>query len=601
MAHQSKRAGDVLVMMLASRMVINHVAAQSVVRMTNYARTSSIPKAVAGLYRAVLHAPGHTPPSIDALANQPVQPVPPPPLPTTGTENVNADISDGTSAVRDLAPRSISTHSVDGPNIMSNPTTTTPPKLQLRGSLLKASLTPVAAVDDTICTDAQVATLLKAPMKQSRVPSSRIERLFNYSGIAAGVGLGMVSEAMKRAVGASTSAGGSLVLSAENVERIVAGLSRMRGAALKLGQMLSIQDNKMMPAEVEALMQSVQNSANYMPDSQLETVMKRELGENWLSKFSHFDRIPIAAASIGQVHRAILPSGTPVAVKVQYPGVARSINSDLATLRSLVLLGGLLPKGLYLDNTIRVARIELGWECDYQREAANSTRMRNLLIGDKGYSVPKVMDDLTTSQVLTTEFVEGVPIGETGKLSQGVRDRIGERLLRLCLRELFAFRFMQTDPNWSNFLYNDKEDRIYLIDFGSAREFSKEFTDKYMHVLSAAAQGDRDGVVHWSRELGFLTGLESQAMTMAHVSSVMALATPFLSTSPSPFNFANTDLTNRVRSFIPTMLRERLTPPPDETYSLHRKLSGAWLLCAKLGASVRVRDIWEEVRERYTV
>ena len=88
-------------------------------------------------------------------------------------------------------------------------------------------------------------------------------------------------------------------------------------------------------------------------------------------------------------------------------------------------------------------------------------------------------------------------------------------------------------------------------------------------------------------------------MENAHVSSVLALATPFLSTSPCPFNFAETDLTNRVRSFIPTMLRERLTPPPDETYSLHRKLSGVWLLCTKLGASVRVRDIWEEVKSSY--
>ena len=134
--------------------------------------------------------------------------------------------------------------------------------------------------------------------------------------------------------------------------------------------------------------------------------------------------MPVAAASVGQVHHAILPSGEPVAVKVQYPGVAKSINSDLATLRSLVLLGGLLPKGLYLDNTIRVARVELAWECDYKRESENSERMRELLKLHEGFKVPKVIKELSTKQVLTTEFVEGLPIGETGSLPQAVRDSV---------------------------------------------------------------------------------------------------------------------------------------------------------------------------------
>ncbi|KAJ3282358.1 hypothetical protein HK104_010929 [Borealophlyctis nickersoniae] len=373
----------------------------------------------------------------------------------------------------------------------------------------------------------------------------------------------------------------------------------MRGAALKLGQMLSIQDDTMIPPELESILLRVQNSANYMPDSQLQTVLAKELGPSWRSKFANFDLQPIAAASIGQVHFATLPSGLPVAVKVQYPGVASSIDSDLDNVRTLILFSSLLPKGLYLDNTIKVARRELGWECDYQREANAMDRFRGLMGGDDCFSVPRVVRELSTNQVLTSEYVEGVPIGKVAELDQETKDRVGSRILRLCLRELFEFRFMQTDPNWSNFLYNARTDKIHLLDFGAAREFSSEFTDMYLRILWAASIGDRQGCVHWSEKLGFLTGLESETMRNAHVNSILTLAEPFRVTGPEVFDFGKQDVTTRVKDEIPVMLRERLTPPPDETYSLHRKLSGAFLLCGKLGSRVRCKELFQEVKSRY--
>ena len=199
-------------------------------------------------------------------------------------------------------------------------------------------------------------------------------------------------------------------------------------------------------------------------------MLNSELGSDWRSRFKEFDLTPIAAASIGQVHKAKLHSGQDVAVKVQYPGVANSIDSDLTYLRSLALMGSFLPKGLYLDNTIRVAKIELKAECNYVREAESMIRFRNLLGLDNtstssflprnGFNVPKVVKELSTSLLLTTDFIHGVPIGTVSYLPQEKRDEIGNRLFRLCLRELFEFGFMQTDPNWSNFLYNEKADVV---------------------------------------------------------------------------------------------------------------------------------------------
>ncbi len=435
-------------------------------------------------------------------------------------------------------------------------------------------------------------------LKPASVPSSRIGRLFQYSALAAGVGVGVAGEAIKRATGFSSNPqSSSLLLSSSNVNRIVNRLSKMRGAALKLGQMLSIQDNSMLPPEIEAVLLKVQNSANYMPIDQLQRTMRKELGDDWQSLFAEFDMVPFAAASIGQVHRAILPDGSVVAVKVQYPGVEKSIDSDLATLKQLILFSDFLPKGLYLDNTIRVAQKELAWECDYQRELQCMQEFASLLKNDPVFKIPKVFPHVSTKKILVTEFVPGVPLGKVVEMSQSIRNMVGKSMLHLCLRELFEFGFMQTDPNWSNFLYDARSRRIYLLDFGAARRFDKEFLDNYINVIKAAAERDVQGAIHWSQQLGFLTGMESEQMTNAHVNSLMHLAEPFA--TPGIFDFGRQDITSRVRDEIPTMLRERLTPPPDETYSLHRKLSGCFLLSAKLQAQIDCHQLFRRTYEQY--
>ncbi|KAJ3086354.1 hypothetical protein HK102_013242 [Quaeritorhiza haematococci] len=534
------------------------------------------------------------------------------------------------------------------PIVAAKPTTPTTPSASLQHQRLEPISTPKQPIQSSSTTtissqDAEVAaqarpvsnddslTNKKPQLRASKIPSTRIGRLFGYGSIVAGVGVGVASEALKRTFGlsetASTSgatasgAGGagpsrgsskaSLVLTGANVDRVVNGLTRMRGAALKLGQMLSIQDNSMLPPELEAVLLKVQNSANYMPEWQLQKVMKSELGADWQSKyFSHFDPVPIAAASIGQVHRATLlnPPNHPVAVKVQYPGVASSIDSDLDNLKTLLLFGDLLPRGLHLDSTISVARRELAWECDYRREAKAMEGFSRLLEKEKEkeggeiwriFNVPRVIEEVTTGQVLTTDFVKGVPIGEVAKMDQETRDLVGTSILRLCLKELLEFRFMQTDPNWSNFLYDPEERKLHLLDFGAARPFSKQFVDTYLRIIHAASINDRDSVISQSLALKFLTGLESPAMTEAHVSSILFLAEPFSVNGPDLYDFSKQDVTTRVRGNLPVMLKERLKPPPTESYSLHRKLSGAFLLCAKLGARVPCKGIFRDFYEGY--
>lgn len=161
------------------------------------------------------------------------------------------------------------------------------------------------------------------------------------------------------------------------------------------------------------------------------------------------------------------------------------------------------------------------------------------------------------------------------------------------VRELFVWRFMQVDPNWANFLYDPLKRRLNLLDFGACLSFDKTFVDRYLDVIVAASRLDRAGIVEHSTALGYLTGRESARMRDAHVESVLSLGLPF--STRGMYEFGRQQVTSRVRSHIPTMLEERLTPPPPETYSLHRKLAGSFLVCAKLNARVDCGQLLRDV------
>ncbi|KAF2572871.1 hypothetical protein F2Q70_00000076 [Brassica cretica] len=170
-------------------------------------------------------------------------------------------------------------------------------------------------------------------------------------------------------------------------------------------------------------------------------------------------------------------------------------------------------------------------------------------------------------------------------------------MLELTLKELFVFRFMQTDPNWGNFLYDEPTKTINLIDFGAARDYPKKFVDDYLRMVMACANKDSKGVIEMSRRLGFLTGDEPDVMLDAHVQAGFIVGLPFA--EPGGYAFRTNNITSSVSNLGATMLKHRLTPPPDEAYSLHRKLSGAFLACIKLGATVRCRDLLLQVYEKY--
>ncbi|XP_050328277.1 atypical kinase COQ8B, mitochondrial [Bactrocera neohumeralis] len=462
-------------------------------------------------------------------------------------------------------------------------------------NILKA----IAGQTETTTDTAQHTSAIELPTlskvaKQRRVPSSRFGRMASFGGLFAGLGVGTINELTKGALGL----GGSknlkeALLSPANAERIVDTLCKVRGAALKIGQILSIQDSNVVSPQLAKAFERVRQAADYMPDWQVERVMNTQLGADWRDLLESFDDKPFAAASIGQVHRATLKNGMQVAIKIQYPGVAQSIGSDIDNLVGMLKVWDVFPHGVFIDNVVQVAKRELNWEVDYTREAEYTDKFKQMITPYPEYYVPAVIKDLTTGSVLTTELVPGVPLDKCFDLSYEHRHHIGSSVLKLCLRELFEIECMQTDPNWSNFLYDVDTKRLMLIDFGSTRFYQKKFIKNYRQIIINAVEGNRDGVLLMSREMGFLTGYETKQMEEAHIDAVMILGEMFR--FDGDFDFGKQNTTERIAHLVPTMIAHRLCPPPEEIYSIHRKLSGIFLLCARLNVRLNCRPYYEEI------
>ncbi|MBW3167580.1 ABC1 kinase family protein [Qipengyuania flava] len=430
------------------------------------------------------------------------------------------------------------------------------------------------------------------PKKRHRaIPSSRAARLGAFGRLAGGVASGMLGEGARRLARGERPRMRDLVLTPGNVGRLADRLSHLRGAAMKLGQMISMDAGDLLPPELAAILAQLRSQAHRMPPEQLRRVLDSEWGPDWRRRFARFNATPIAAASIGQVHRATLPDGRELAIKVQYPGVRESIDSDVDNVATLLRVSGVLPRELDFAPLLTEAKRQLHEEADYEREAAQMTRFADWLDGHADYVVPRPLPELTTARVLAMDFIDGIPIEALADAPQEQRDAAMRDLMALVLREMFEFGAMQTDPNFANYRFQPDAGRLVLLDFGAARDVDPATAQGYRSLLSAGLSGDRDAVREAARAAGFL-GEAAVARHRPLVDRMIDIVVTEMN-RPGPFDFGDRGFVEVLREHGMEMAADRSTwhIPPVETLFVQRKVSGTALLAARLEARVDVREL----------
>ncbi len=433
--------------------------------------------------------------------------------------------------------------------------------------------------------------------RKSRVPTTRLGRLVRLGFTAGELAVGGAAEGVKRLVRAAPDEAVNVFLTASNAQKLARRLAGMRGAAMKMGQILSMESVDILPREFSDALAILRDSADSMPDTQIRRVMGREYGKGWQEKFERFDYRPIAAASIGQVHRAITKDGRDLALKIQYPGVAKSINSDVDNMAMFLRMARILPISMDVSGIVREAKRQLKQEADYIVEADYLRAYRELVEDDDRFVVPRVHDDLTTKRILAMDHVSGEPLetlGEKG-VDQSLRDEAGSLLEQLMFRELFEFRTMQTDPNFANYLYRPDDGRIVLLDFGSTVNFTPEFTSKYARISRALIEQDDGASRRYAEDIGYLHPDDSADHAGRILDIIRLICEPIRYSGV--YDFGASDLVSRARDAGFDLLWKsggEFRAPPPETVFLHRKLVGSFLLCARIRARVNVQDLISE-------
>jgi predicted unusual protein kinase regulating ubiquinone biosynthesis (AarF/ABC1/UbiB family) len=439
----------------------------------------------------------------------------------------------------------------------------------------------------------------KKPSRSSRVPTGRIERLARLGWMTGEFALGGAAEGLKRAVGASGDVDATAFLSPANAERLARHLSRMRGAAMKVGQMLSLLDDRMVPPEFAEALAILRDSADMMPKGQVGSVMAREFGADWQALFHDFDFEPIAAASIGQVHTAIALDGRELALKIQYPGVAESIESDVDNLATALMAARILPGNLDLDPIIEEAKRQLRQEADYDAEADFLQRYDEVLEADPRFVVPVPAMDLTTPRVLAMKRILGLPLEDLSgpEHSQQQRDETAARLLELMFRELFEFGLMQTDPNFSNYLLLPDGETLGLLDLGSARDVPAGLAAGYRQIFCALRAGDHEALRHACETMGYLRSDDPEAPAERFTELLELIYEPLA--HHGLYEFGESDFVARAQSMGMELVFRHgfLRTPPAETIFVQRKLDGMLMLASRIRARVDVGEILDRVLE----
>ncbi|MFH4509607.1 AarF/ABC1/UbiB kinase family protein [Vibrio alginolyticus] len=427
--------------------------------------------------------------------------------------------------------------------------------------------------------------------KERSLPTHRISRFSKFASLATRVAGNVITEGTKQIAKGNKPKAKDLLLTPQNIARLTDQLAHLRGAAMKLGQMLSMDAGDVLEPELADILSRLRSNADPMPAKQLNAVMESSLGTNWKAEFLSFNFKPIASASIGQVHQAYSDAGDNLAVKVQYPGIRKSIDSDVDNVGTLLKVVGLIPESVDYKGLLEEAKKQLHDEADYAREAQFAIRYHDALKEHPHFVVPKIHTESCSDSVLAMEFIDGSPIEQVEHYDQSTRDFVMHSLLELLFRELFEFKMVQTDPNFANYLYIENTRQIGLLDFGATREYSERFSTGYRQAFASVVNNDEQGLNDALEQIGFFSQTILPDQRQAILDLVKMACEPML--VDEPYDFKASGLAQKLREAgtILSMEQEYWHTPPADALFLHRKIGGMYLLAARIGAKVNIRQL----------
>lgn len=382
-------------------------------------------------------------------------------------------------------------------------------------------------------------------------------------------------------------------------KRIATELGKLKGSLQKAGQLFSIYGEHFLPSEVAAILQSLHKDSPPLSHQAILATAKRSLGAERFARLT-FEPKPIGAASIGQVYRVTV-SDTPGSwcLKVQYPGVSASIDSDLKNLQRIFNILKFIPRDMNLDGIFAEIRTMLHREVDYQKEAEATEQFAGWLKGDARFVVPQVLRSYSTKRVIATSYESGFDIDspQVQSLSAARRSRLGEAILDLFFMEFFHFRTVQTDPHFGNYRIRvnedqkDQQDQWVLLDFGAIRSFPNSFVNHYQTMTKAVVyHADPDGLFHALKDLGIMRDNDSHQQIEAVYQISRLVSEPFL--TDDIYEWGRTHLAQRVAEKIKRLLIELgVRRPPPELVFLDRKIGGVFTILQKLDCAFAPRAI----------
>src|SRR3954462_10388878 len=352
-------------------------------------------------------------------------------------------------------------------------------------------------------------------MAKDKIPTSRVARTARVSSLAAGQAarhLGTRATNVARSEEGKSAALERRHL--EAAEQIVSALGTMKGAAMKLGQVMSFLDVGLVPEEdrdeFQAKLAELRDAAPEVAFKDMKKVLEGEYGYKLDEVFATFDPVPIAAASIGQVYRARLHDGRDVAVKVQYPGVAEAVRADMQNIGLILRLMKSVAPGIDARSLAQEVRERIGEELDYELEATNQRAMARVFRGHPFIVVPDVVTSLSHEKVVVTEFVSGRGFEELKQLPDEERDRIGEIVFRFYFGLMYRLRMFSGDPHPGNMMLLD-DGRMAFLDFGLFKHLDQETAERELRMGRLGVEGRGEELAAELREHGFLTRKEIPA------------------------------------------------------------------------------------------